>query len=801
MGPRAAVVRGGAATRAEQRRAERDSRAHAREYVERGWRIVRVPKGSKAPVDKGWQSRVYSVEDFAADDNIGLWLGGDLKDVDPDTPEARTAAPRLLPATDMRHGRPSARAHYWYDAAGAKTAQYRDVDGRTMLIELRAGAGQQTIVPPSTHPSGEVLAWEAFGEPAAVDPRELERRVAAVAAAAILARHSPAEGARHEMRIALAGMGLRGGMTEPDVLRFVEAAAVAAGHRDVGDCAGAVKTTAAAIATGKSATGAPRLAELLTGDGRKVVELVRQWLGLRRTESAVEIEQVTPLDVFGDATLAGSPDFPLEPMPEVLARFAEDEAERLGVDPAMLALPALAVCAAAIHDGIQVQPRIHDTGWRESARLWIAGITDSGERKSPALRAAVQPLRDIEIACFEEDQAALAEYEIDRRAYESAVKGVAQRRGKGEDVSAPTEPKKPRVRRWVCDDATIEALSDVLLDNHGGPLVFRDEFSSFFAFDAYRQQGAGRDRSLWLELYNGGWKPIDRVRRGRVLVPNWSVCLLGAIQPEPMRRLASKITDDGLVQRLVTFFPRPCTQGIDRRPNYSALTGYRELLARLVALPPSREPVTLDPDAHPWREEVARVARDVMLLPDTSAAFRAHLAKWEGLFARLLLTLHVVGSVSKTGNVAVSVSAETAAAVTRLMVDYLLPHAARFYADILGHDHLKHGRWLAGFILARRLEKLSVRSIGRAYRELRGDPIGTARVMETLEALAWVTRIETGHGGPPRKWKVNPQVHSRFADRAAKEQERRQQVFTEIQAAAGRLGLAHQADHDEEVAE
>jgi hypothetical protein len=48
--------------------------------------------------------------------------------------------------------------------------------------------GLQTIVPPSVHPSGEVISFEpgCDGDPAAVDGRILQLAVARTAAAALL---------------------------------------------------------------------------------------------------------------------------------------------------------------------------------------------------------------------------------------------------------------------------------------------------------------------------------------------------------------------------------------------------------------------------------------------------------------------------------------------------------------------------------------------------------------------------------------------------------------------------------------
>jgi hypothetical protein len=86
-----------------------------------------------------------------------------------------------------------------------------------------------------------------------------------------------------------------------------------------------------------------------------------------------------------------------------LKAFVVDRAERLGVKPELIAMPALAVCAAAIDDRVVVQVRRYDQQWHESARIWIAIIEEPGGKKTPAINAAVSALRDIEAVWRSED--------------------------------------------------------------------------------------------------------------------------------------------------------------------------------------------------------------------------------------------------------------------------------------------------------------------------------------------------------------------------------------------------------------
>ncbi len=102
---------------------------------------------------------------------------------------------------------------------------------------------------------------------------------AVVASTAVLARYWPEKGSRHHAALAVEGFLLRGGMGKDLTARIVREAARAAGDEESwkrGDTG-----TAEALKGGRPTTGGPTLAELLRGDGKKVVACLRKWLALR----------------------------------------------------------------------------------------------------------------------------------------------------------------------------------------------------------------------------------------------------------------------------------------------------------------------------------------------------------------------------------------------------------------------------------------------------------------------------------------------------------------------------------------
>ena len=240
---------------------------------------------------------------FAEACNVGINLGAmspgigppdgrGLVDVDLDCPEAVPFADAYLPPTDAvfgRKGKPGSHRLYWALPLPQKTSRHKDVDASgkrdgPSLAELRSTGGQ-SVAPPSTHPSGERVAWERRGEPATADGRVLALLVAKVAAGAILSRHWPGKGGRHDASLAVAGMLLRGGWEVDDAADFIDLIAETAGDEEHADRRKDVATTRARLIAGEAIVGQPSLAGIM---GDAVVTKAAAWLALRgSTQRAV----------------------------------------------------------------------------------------------------------------------------------------------------------------------------------------------------------------------------------------------------------------------------------------------------------------------------------------------------------------------------------------------------------------------------------------------------------------------------------------------------------------------------------
>lgn len=470
------------------------------------------------------------------------------------------------------------------------------------------------------------------------------------------------------------------------------------------------------------------------------------------------------------------PKLPLGLLPPVIERFAVKHGEMMGADPAGLAMAALATCAAAIPDDIQLQVKVHDASWRESARLWIGLIGLPSTKKTPIMNAATRPLNRIDATLF-------GEYVARKEAYDSLE-------AKERKLAA-----RPVQRRARISDATIEAAQEVLKDSPQGVLSQQDELSGWFgAMDKYSAgKGAMADRGFWLQSFNGGSYALNRVARGASLIPNLSVNILGGIQPDPLRRIVGESVDDGLIQRLLPVILAPSEVGKDE-PADGSVARYENLVDQLWRLSADNlagggKVLVFSAEAQAIRVRLEERHREMAGAEIISPKLGAHFGKYDGLFARLCVLWHCVEHVTARPMPAI-VSLNTATRVEAFLHRYIVPSAIAFYTGVLGlsddHDTLLE---LASYILAHQLEMVQHRDCQRASKGLRGlESEQSRRLFDKLESFGWLEQAEPAQRSRTPRWRVNPAAHAVFAERGAKEKARRDAARAAIRGALAEPG-------------
>jgi hypothetical protein len=462
----------------------------------------------------------------------------------------------------------------------------------------------------------------------------------------------------------------------------------------------------------------------------------------------------------------------------VIEQFAFVEGEMMGADPAGLAMVALGIAATVIPDCIMLQVKQHSWDWNEAARLWVAMIGLPSTKKSPILRVAAKPLVHI-------DGQLHRAYLQEKLAYDAL------------DAEERKKIEPPVHKRLRVEDTTQEAVSGILKDNEDGIACLQDELGGWFgSMDKYSGgRGSAKDRGFWLQTWNGGEYVYDRISRGSFLIPNMSVCVIGGIQPDAIKRIAGDTIDDGLLQRLLPIVLRPATMGHDQ-PIPPVVAAYERLIERLHSLSPHskikyagafekfaarREAVIIlnfDASAQKIREQLEAKHLELMALEVINKKLAAHIGKYDGYFARLCLTWHCIEHCTtiNAGGLPTKISEDTARRVAKFMHEFLLPHALAFYAGILGladdHDRLSA---VAGYILAHQLKHITNRDVQRGDRTMRKlTKRDTDAVFEQLEALGWL--INPNEPDKTSLWEVNERCHQLFKERGEQEAKRRAEV-------------------------
>jgi hypothetical protein len=327
--------------------------------------------------------------------------------------------------------------------------------------------------------------------------------------------------------------------------------------------------------------------------------------------------------------------------------------------------------------------------------------------KSPAVREATRFLRQLAAEASERFERARDAGAIDCEVIELRIAALRKREAKHNDLDAfkdeltrLTEERArctPTERRYLTQDATVEKLAALLLDNPRGLLVLRDELSGWLR--TLDKPGREGEREFYLEAWNGdGAYTVDRIGRGTLHIPALSLSVFGTIQPGKLRSyIAAAATegrgDDGLLQRfqLAVWPDLPAEwRNVDRWPETTARERAAAVFRKLDELTPeavrassahSEIPaVRFAPDAQElfdaWRMDLETRLRGAELL--AFPAYESHVAKYRSLMPALALILHLVDVVDGRGVPGPILLG--AAKLAAAWVDFLDAHARRVYA-------------------------------------------------------------------------------------------------------------------------
>lgn len=505
--------------------------------------------------------------------------------------------------------------------------------------------------------------------------------------------------------------------------------------------------------------------------------------GFKRTNG-----QYQPLDI---SPITGQrfepPAFQVEVMGAQWADWITKRAAAAGAPIAYVACTALTVCAALIGNARNVQAW---PGWDEPCILWMALVGEPSAGKSPALRPVLKLIEAIDRDFVARFGITSAEYEA-KVAMAKAAKEDWEARAKAAHKKGEAAPPFPRdavvpdlpvCQAFRVDDATIEKLAAIANVSPKGMLMAKDELAGLLA-NLSRYSG-GSDRPHWLQAYNGDERRIDRQKSATpLMIPHWSISLLGGIQPDRFRDLMARDSDnDGLSARFLKCYPDPVPPKRPARPLPWAVDPAEIAVRRLFGLAlvlvegheaPLPHIVPLSDDAadrfQAWRETHDAERVDGLAKGDWG--------KMPGQVLRIAHTLELM-QWAMTDPIEREPDCVTLASLNGALVlieEFFKPMALRVYGEIATPSDLSATAALAKWIAATKPTSFNARTIrdqAGLPSMLRGKADKGGALMKVacdgLIEFGWLKflggRTDGRAGRQGQNYEVNPMLWSALAE-------------------------------------
>ncbi len=459
---------------------------------------------------------------------------------------------------------------------------------------------------------------------------------------------------------------------------------------------------------------------------------------------------------------------PFDPvlLPSTLRPWIVDIADRMQCPPDFPAVASMVALSGILGRKIAMRPKQRDN-WTVYPNLWGVLIGRPSLMKSPPMKETLLPIRRMTADALAEYEAAMAEYlaasdlqgiqtKVIRNNIAAAMKAGEDTQDLQDELASMTRPEEPKRKRYTVNDATVEALGEILAANPNGVIIERDELIGLLkSLERPGQEGA---RAFYLEGWTGdGSCESDRIGRGNVRIDGFCLSILGTIQPGPLgtylgEALRGGTGDDGLMQRFqMAVWPDDpgAWQVVDRWPDSDAKNSAYEVYQRFDELPASsigELPGAFDSNTMPFlRFDAEAQDRFYAWMVDREnhlrsgaehPAVESHLTKYRKLVPALALIIHLAESDGDP---------VTLDAVTRAIgwADYLESHARRIYSRGI-HPATAHAR-----ALAQRIEQgdvttgFTIRDVYHGHHwSLLADAEQVQLAVDELIELSWL-RTET----------------------------------------------------------
>jgi hypothetical protein len=407
-------------------------------------------------------------------------------------------------------------------------------------------------------------------------------------------------------------------------------------------------------------------------------------------------------------------------VPDAVKIWVGDITNRMQVSPEFVMAPLIVGLSSIVGRKVGLYPKAEDT-WIVIPNLWGAIIARPGFFKSPILAEVFKPIAELaRTAAADFERAAKKERvsEEIRKARIDAIKEAvrkAAKKGQELEIAACQEELERlkeeeertvvKQKRYITNDATVEKLALILMENPNGILFLRDELYGWLR--SLNKLGREGDREFYLESWNGyGSYTVDRIGRGTIHIPALCLSLFGGLQPGKLEQYVASAMqggeeDDGLLQRFQIMVYPDLTmnwKNVDTRPDPKVYEKIRFIFQSLDNLslddlnPVFRDNQSTIPGIefdregqdlfNAWRCQLENRLRSGKI---NCPAFESHLAKYRSLVPSLALIFYLIDFQFGTNGTSTN-KGKIGAYHSDMAIrwcDYLETHARKIYGRAL----------------------------------------------------------------------------------------------------------------------
>jgi hypothetical protein len=408
--------------------------------------------------------------------------------------------------------------------------------------------------------------------------------------------------------------------------------------------------------------------------------------------------------------------FDVKLMPDKLRPWVEDISDRMQCPPDYVAVSIMTAVGSVIGLQVGIRPKVHDD-WTVTPNLWAMPIGRPGMLKSPAMEAAIWPLKKLSAMAAECHKMEMATFAVkvetakllreDKRTKAKKMLRGDENADVSDLLSAGGEVDEPKLRRYIANDTNVASLGVLLQQNPNGLLVHRDEIIPFLV-NLDREDHVD-ERSFYLTGWAGdSTYTFDRIGRGlNQAVERVCLSVLGSTQPARISPYLARTVrggqgGDGLIQRFgLLVWPDipPEWKHVDRFPDKNAKKAVMEVFERLdhidiqaIGATRDRNPYTDQEDGLPylrfsiegydlfraWLADLEKRLRN----GDLHHALEAHLAKYRKLVPALALILDLADRVTGPADQMARQVGAPAVQMAIAWSAYLETHARRAYGCV-----------------------------------------------------------------------------------------------------------------------